>query len=103
MDRRKKVHDDDDGRTIADMSGVNRQPLFVPRGLRDASRKPQRQEPEDPQREERPWEKQEELLSREERRWYILGALKAALLIALAFILGLGLAILVMVLAWRGS
>ena len=103
MDRRKKVHDDDDGRTIADMSGVNRQPLFVPRGLRDASRKPQRQEPEDPQREERPWEKQEELLSREERRWYILGALKAALLIALAFIVGLGLAILVMVLAWRGS
>ena len=100
MDRRKKAYEDDDGRTIADMSGVSRQPLLLPRGLREASRKPQRQEPEDAQREDRPWEKQEELLSREERRWYILGALKAALLIALAFIVGIGIVIALMVLAW---
>ena len=33
-------------------------------------------------------------LSPEERRWYVLGALKASMLIALAFIGGLGLIVL---------
>ena len=26
----KRLHDDDDGRVIADMSGVERQPVFIP-------------------------------------------------------------------------
>lgn len=40
------------------------------------------------------------VLTRQERRWYIFGALKAAILIFLAFAIGLGLVILLMVLFW---
>lgn len=39
-------------------------------------------------------------MTKEERRWYVLGALKAALLIGLVFIVGLGLAILLMIWFW---
>lgn len=82
-------YDDDDGRTIADMSGVERQAMFLPRvPRRDLLRPPQQERPAE---EERPWE--ETGLSREERRWYILGAMKAAMLIALVFIVGLGLVV----------
>ena len=85
----KKVYDDDDGHTIADMSGIQRSPLFLPRlPKRDRSTPPAQPEPE----RDRPWETSE--LSPEERRWYILGALKASMLIALAFIGGLGLIVL---------
>ena len=96
MARRKKTYDDDDGRTIADMSDVGRQPLLLPRAPRPT---PSRQDDGEGE-EERPWEDGEERFSREERRWYILGALKAALLIALAFIVGIGIVIALMVLAW---
>ena len=86
MARKKREYDDDDGRTIADMSGVTRQNLFLPRLPPDRRAKAQpAPEPENG----RPWE--EHGLSPEEQRWYILGALKAAMLIALAFIAGLGL------------
>ena len=88
--RKKRIYDDDDGHTIADMSGVERQPIFLPRlPRRDLPKPPPPQER--PEGEERPWE--ETGLSSEEKRWYILGALKAALLIALAFAAGLGLII----------
>ena len=36
----------------------------------------------------------------EDRKWYVLGALKAALLIALAFIVGLGIVIFVLLKLW---
>lgn len=99
MTRKKRQYDDDDGRTIADMSGVGRpNPLFLPRA--PLGRK--KEEPEQPQQPqegaERPWE--DAPISREERRMYILGALKAALLIALAFIAGLGLVIVLMLALW---
>lgn len=85
---KKRVYDDDDGHTIADMSGVERQPIFLPRlPRREFPKPPAQQRP--PETEERPWEETE--LTPEEKRWYILGALKAALLIALAFAAGLGL------------
>lgn len=98
MARRRKEYDDDDGRTIVDMSGVERTPLFIPRPPKAAGAG-SAEEPEDGKK-DRPWEKGQSSLSREERRWYILGALKAALLIALVFIVGLGLAVLLMLLAW---
>ena len=87
----KKVYDDDDGRTIADMSGIERQPLFLPRMPKRPPPAPPAQ-PEPERGHDRPWETSE--LSPEERRWYILGALKASMLIALAFIGGLGLIVL---------
>ena len=99
MARRRKVYDDDDGRTIADMSGVERQSLLLPRSARSVQPESRRQDSEEPMGEERPW-KEEEKVSREERRWYKLGALKAGLLIALAFIVGLGLLILILILVW---
>ena len=46
---------------------------------------------------DRPWEAQKDLFSRSERRMAILGALKAALLIGSAYIVGLGLLIWLMV------
>ena len=86
--KRDRLPEDDDGRTVADMSGVASQPLLIPG--RPVGPKKQEHVPEEPERDERPWEKNQDLMSKEDRRLYILGALKAALLIALAFIVGLG-------------
>ena len=98
MARRKKTYDDDDGRTIADMSGVSSQPSLIPG--RPVGPKKQEHVPEEPERDERPWEKNQDLMSKEDRRLYILGALKAALLIALAFIVGLGAFIALLIWLW---
>ena len=92
----KKVYDDDDGRTIADMSGLDFPGAFSFRGVR-----PKMPEPggkgDQPETDDRPWEAQMGQLSKSERRMAILGALKAAMLIALAYIAGLGLLIWLMV------
>lgn len=87
MARKRKIYDDDDGRTIADMSGVSRPQLFTVRRIEDEESKPGVPEEAD----DRPWE--DKSLSKKERSWFILGALKAALLIGLAFVAGLGLVI----------
>lgn len=84
---KKRQYPDDDGRTVADMSNVARQPLLFPRPSR---RRPPVQA--DIPGEKAPSEPVE--LSREEQRWAVLGAVKAALLIALAFLVGLGIVIL---------
>ena len=89
--KKRKVYEDDDGHTIADMSGISRPSAFVPR-----RETPQRKEREDSFL----FEKNEAPFTREERRMYVFAALKASLLIAAAFIVGLGAAILAMVLAW---
>lgn len=81
---KKRQYPDDDGRTVADMSNVSRQPLLFPRPMR--RRMPPVQQP---QENAEPVE-----LSRDEQRWAVLGALKAALLIALVFLVGLGIVIL---------
>lgn len=93
---KKRVYDDDDGRTIADMSGVGRPGMVSFRPGTDRGNDPQ------PQREAPggdsglgPFE------SKRERRMYIMGALRAALLIALVFILGLGLITALMLFIWN--
>lgn len=80
-----KNHDDfeDDGRTIADMSGLETSHSFM-------FRKRPRQE-EKNTAEARPWE--ETSLSWKERLQYIGGALAASLLIALVFLAGIALVI----------
>lgn len=100
----RKDWDDDDGRTIADMSGVGRPRFLVPRAMRNESSS--RQNMDSLQREaveqkikERPWDNESEFTP-QERRMYVLGALKAALLIALAFIAGLGAAVWLMIQLW---
>ena len=85
----KRVHEDDDGRTIADMSDLARPGML---GFRKA-KQPSAPVPEHPS-DDAPWHQPEPIMTPEERRWYILGAMKAALLIGLAFIAGIGLVVL---------
>lgn len=100
----RKEWDDDDGRIIADMSGIERPRFLIPRiGSRTSSAE---QKSDSVQREskeqtvqERFWENESEFTP-QERRMYMLGALKAALLIALAFIVGLGAAVWIMIQVW---
>lgn len=79
---------EDDGRTIVDMSGVERPNLF---GFR-----PNADEPDLPEEQRRAnaesWMGQ--TVSREERRWVILGTIKASLLVGSVFALGILLVIL---------
>ena len=84
----KWVYDDDDGRTIVDMSGVERRNLLIPRF-------PKGDEPSEPKeafagdeapRQDRPWE--DRSLSKSETRSFIFGTLSAGLLLVLIFILG---------------
>ena len=107
---RKKTWDDDDGRTIASMSDVQRPNLFIPRKNQRDSHMPAHPDAvnatdsfvpveEEASENDRPWD-QSDRFSKQERRCYALGALKAALLIGMAFIVGLGIAILAMILIW---
>ncbi len=90
MARRK--YEDDDGRTVADMSGLA---PHSPLGhLRSASGR--KREASDERRDTgRPWEQSG--MNRTDRRSFVWGALSAALLIALVFIAGLGLIIALIV------
>jgi hypothetical protein len=96
----KKPDFEDDGRTVADMSGITRQNLFLPRMPRKNGPVSTKQEPESSPS-DRPWE--DTSLSKKESLWYALGALKAALLIALAFLLGLGLVVAALLLIGKGA
>ncbi len=95
MAREKKVYEDDDGRTIADMSEVSRPNLLgirLPKrasAVRDARA-------DEPHRADRPWE-DKNAMSKEDRRSYIFGALSAALMIGTVYAVVLGLAILLIV------
>ena len=85
--KKKKVYDDDDGRTIADMSMVERPKSFGSDLF-----------PSDP-----PGEKRKDDLppvDKDVRRAYVLSALLAALAIGAAFALGLGLVIWLMTALW---
>lgn len=98
---RKRVYDDDDGRTIADMSGLERPRLILPRHW-DNVPKPAAAQPPEPEQEEspvRPWEQQDEM-SPEDRHVYILAALRAGLLIGGIYIAGAVLLILAMLALW---
>ena len=77
----KWVYDDDDGRTIADMSGVERRNLIIPRFPKREDTEPASEEPV---RQDRPWE--DKSLSKSETRSYIFGTLSAGLLVVLIFL-----------------
>ena len=95
----EKARFEDDGRTVADMSGVEGRASFLGAiaGLRGERRR--RREVTDRVASEK--ENSGVDMTRDEKRWFITGALGAALLIALAFGLGLGLIILLMVIFWK--
>lgn len=78
---KQREYDDDDGHTIADMSDVSIPNSFLPR----LPRKKERREGEE--------DIPDVPVGREERHAYILAAVCSALLIGLAFAVGLGLVI----------
>ena len=79
---------EDDGRMIADMSGVARRSLFGIRS-RDPADLPAEHHLQDMEERDH-----KDVLTREERRWAFLGMMKAVLLIGLCFAVGLALVIL---------
>lgn len=87
----KKKYDDDDGRTIADMSGLERPSIIMPQFVRR----------KDKSKTKAASDVNNTDLNREERRSYIWGALSAALLITAIFIVVFGVAIWLMLTVWR--
>ncbi|MBM6897056.1 hypothetical protein H9X86_06690 [Pseudoflavonifractor capillosus] len=98
MARKPKKYEDDDGRVIADMSGISRPGLILPG---DTASKPQTQpqQPEERQEDLRPWE--DSGMSREDRRAYVWAALKSALLIGIIYVVVFGLIIALMLWFWK--
>ena len=90
MSEREQEPFEDDGRTIADMSGVSRRNLFGfdPNNLRSSGAVEQPR-PTTPLR-----AAEDDGIGRKERLWAILGALKAILLVGLCFAVGMALVIL---------
>ena len=85
--------DEDDGRTVADMSGLERQPMLLPHLPK---RKKENAGPEKPNG------NQPELqLTKEERRAYVGGALGAAMLLGGVFIAAGAIVIVLLLLLWR--
>lgn len=80
-------HFEDDGRVIADMSGVQRRRLWLP--VKDS-------EAEDT----RPWDESGKW-NRRERKYALWGALSASLLIGLVYLAGFGIVIFLLTLLWR--
>ena len=82
--KKDDFYEEDDGRTIADMSGIERQPTFLPHFHRKRS---DFSAPDAPRANDRPWES-------------AAGALKAGLLIAGVYILAAAALIVAMQLLW---
>lgn len=100
-----RLPEEDDGRQIADMSGIERPHLFMPRfgqnSRSDAVHHGTPPEPgQQPAPNHRPWEQGMNDLSPKERRMYILGAMKASMLIGLVYVGGLGAVILLLLWLW---
>ncbi len=80
MAKNKKKYDDDDGRTIADMSDISRTPILVPQLDKLSGRNEENNENEEKTENEFKIE-----MTGDERRAYIGGALGAALAIGSVF------------------
>ena len=105
MRNTSRLPKEDDGRQIADMSGIERSNLFMPRFVKNstsnAARRDAPPEPGQQPEPDRPWEQGMNDLSPKERRMYILGAIKASMLIGLVYVGGLGAVILVLLWLWK--
>ena len=91
----KRSYDDDDGRVVADMSGLERQPMVLPR-LPKRKKENAAATPDDA------GAQQPELqLTAEERRSYMAGAVGAGMLIAGIFIAAAAIIITLLLLLWH--
>lgn len=98
MARKPKKYDDDDGRVIADMSGISRPGMFLPGDADPVTSSPM-QEPKEEEENLRPWE--DSGMSKEDRRAYLWAALKSALLIGIIYLVAFGLIIAFLLWIWR--
>jgi len=91
----KKTYDDDDGRTIADMSGVDRQSVFsgLFAGLRFSGSRGRRD-----RRKADAGQGGQQMMDREERRGYIFGAMSAGIVIGLIILAVFAIAIVLILL-----
>ncbi len=89
--KKAKTYDDDDGRTIADMSGVQRSSMFLPRSLKKNGTFAEKEEEET----------DEPQYTNEQRRTALGGALTAALLIAGVFIGAGAIVIAILTFIWH--
>ena len=87
----KQQYDDDDGRVIADMTDVRKRNLFLPQNM--SLRKEQPHPAAD--------RSNDDPLSGDEGRWYLFGALRAALLIWLVYAAAFGLFIWLLTFLFR--
>uniref|UniRef100_UPI003FF014D7 hypothetical protein n=1 Tax=Gemmiger formicilis TaxID=745368 RepID=UPI003FF014D7 len=90
---RKRDDFEDDGRTIADMSGIGPAPT-----LRPHRRKADAPTPEPAN--DRPWEQAPDWTPKE-KFWAVMGVLKATLAIAGVYLVGLGVLLAVLFLLWK--
>ncbi len=81
--RKERQFEDDDGRTIVDMSEVDPMPVLLPRFRRRKDEVPSEQQ-----------------MSKEDRRAVMLGAIGAVLLIGAVFIVAAAIVIFVMTKIW---
>lgn len=88
---KKKIYDDDDGRTVADMSEVERTPILIPKLDRIAKARSGRDDSEESNN-ENDYLKNE--MSNSERRAFVSGAVSAALAIGSVFAVAIGVVIL---------
>jgi len=84
---------EDDGHTIADMSGIGHAPMLRPHRRKAAAQTPELSN-------DRPWEQEPEWTAKE-KLWAVLGVLKATLLIAGVYLVGLGVLLAALFLLWR--
>ena len=86
---------EDDGRTVADMSGIERQPMFLPK-FKHLKKEEQN---ENANQSDKPWE--DNSFSKKERKSFIFGALGAGLLIGAVFALAFALIIFLFMFAGK--
>lgn len=102
----KKERFEDDGRTIADMSGVERPPLILPnikrfKELRAERKAAQDDSPEVFSSEEGQYRKHyESSEDKETRKAYLGGAISATLVIALIYLGAFALLVVILLLIW---
>ena len=90
---RKREEFEDDGRTIADMSDIGPVPTLRPHRRKAAALQPGPTN-------DRPWEQAPDWTAKE-KFWAVLGAMKATLLIAAAYLVGLALLLVLLFLLWK--
>ena len=96
---KKRDEFEDDGRTIADMSGIVPQPTLLPRR---SKRQELRQHSGGERHELRQHSGGEQpALTKQERHWAAVGAVRAVLVIAGVYLLGLGALLGILFLLWH--